>query len=344
LICALLVALATPLFVYSAWLFSEPLTAALWLGAALALFGIPAEIKISWQRAAVAGVLLGFSLHVRPTSLLAALIFIAAVILRDREKSFKAAGVLTSIVGAAGLIYLLRNLSLYGSLFDFGYPRFAEAGRELNTFHTPLYVGLYGFLLSPGKSILLFCPPIVLAIAGMRRLWRRDRGLALVCGLIPLVYLFFYSTYTSWEGIYSYGPRYLVPSAVLLCVAISAWFLDPPAWLSKALWLSFGLGFVIQAIGLSMNIVEDMVTNHYYDTSWNYQIGYSAITGQLHLIAKYLGGTPAQLGMGFDRWFLFMGKAGLPVSTIAMLLVPMVGGFLVCGWLLVREFRAVDVK
>lgn len=344
LICALLVALATPLFVYSAWLFSEPLTAALWLGAALALFGIPAEEKISWKRAAMAGVLLGFSLHVRPTNLLAAFIFIAAVNLRDREKSFKAAGMLTAIVGAAGLIYLLRNLNLYGSLFDFGYPRFAEAGRELNTFHTPLYVGLFGFLLSPGKSILLFCPPIVLAIAGLPRLWRRDRGLALVCGLIPLVYLFFYSTYTSWEGIYSYGPRYLVPSAVLLCVAISAWFLDPPAWLGKALWLSFGLGFIIQAIGLSTNIVEDMVTNHYYDASWNYQIGYSAISGQLHLIVKYLGGAPAQLGMGFDRWFLFMSKAGMPTSTIAILLLPMLAGVVVCGWLLVREFRAVDAK
>ena len=117
LTCALLIALASPLFVYSGWLFSEPLTAALWLGAALALFGIPADEMISWNRAAVAGVLLGFSLHVRPTNLLAAFIFIAAVNLRDREKSFKAAGVLTGIVGVAGLIYLLRNLSLLWQRF-----------------------------------------------------------------------------------------------------------------------------------------------------------------------------------------------------------------------------------
>jgi hypothetical protein len=344
LICALMVALATPLFVYSGWLFSEPLTTALWLGAAWTLFGIPADEKISWERAALGGVLLGFSLHVRPTNLLAAFIFIAAVNLRDREKSFKAAGVLTAIIGVAGLVYLQRNLSWYGSLFDFGYPRFAEAGREPNTFRTPLYVGLYGFLFSPGKSILLFCPPIVLAIAGLPRLWRRDRGLALVCGLVPLIYLLLYSTYTSWEGIYSYGPRYLVPSAVLLCVAISAWFLDSPTWLGKAMWLSFGLGFVVQVIGLSTNIVEDMVRNHYYDAKWNYQIGYSAITGQLRLIAKYLGGAPAGLGMGFDRWFLFLAKAGVPGSTIALLLAPMVVGLVITGWLLVREFRTADAK
>jgi hypothetical protein len=344
LICSLIVALASPLFVYSAWLFSEPLTTALWLGASLALFGIPADELISWKRAVVAGVLLGFSLHVRPTNLLAAFIFIAAVNLRDREKSFKAAGVLTGIVGVAGLIYLLRNLSLYGSVLDFGYPRFAEAGRELNTFHTPLHVGLFGFLMSPGKSIVLFCPPIVLAIAGLRRLWQRDRGLTLVCGLIPLTYLLFYATYTSWEGIYSYGPRYLVPSAVLLCVAISAWFLDPPAWLDRAVWLSFGLGLIVQLIGLSTNIVEDMVTNHYYDASWTYQIGYSAISGQLRLITKYLGGAPAGLGMGFDRWFIFLSKAGVPGTTIAMLLVPMLLGTVVAGWLLVKEFCAVEAK
>lgn len=342
LICVLLLALATPLFVYSGWLFSEPLTAALWLGAAFVLFGIPSEQRISWKRAALAGVLLGFSLHVRPTNLLTALIFIAAVNLRDREKSFRAASVLTAVVGAAGLIYLLRNLSMYGSILDFGYPKFAESGRELNSFHTPLVVGLYGFLLSPGKSILLFCPPIVLAIFGLPRLWRRDRGLALVCGLVPMMYLFLYATYTSWEGIYSYGPRYLVPSAVLLCVAIGAWFLDPPGWLSKALWASFVSGSLVQAIGLSTNIVEDMVTNHYYDAQWNYQIGYSAISGQLRLLSKYLGGAPAPLGMGFDRWFLFMAKAGMPQATILMMIVPMVVGLLVSGWLLVREFR--DVK
>jgi hypothetical protein len=48
--------------------------------------------------------------------------------------------------------------------------------------------------------------------------------------------------------------------------------------------------------------------------------------------------------MGFDRWFIFLSKAGVPGTTIAMLLVPMLLGTVVAGWLLVKEFCAVEAK
>jgi hypothetical protein len=54
-----MLALASPLAAYSAWFFSEPMGAALLVGAALALFGGDVNIPISKGRAAVAGVLLG---------------------------------------------------------------------------------------------------------------------------------------------------------------------------------------------------------------------------------------------------------------------------------------------
>ena len=336
------VGLASLLFVYSGWLFSEPLTTAIWLGAALALFGIEQGHEISSRRAIIAGLLLGFSLHVRPTNLFGTFIFIAAVLLRNSPKKIQTAAIVSAAVGTAGIIYLLRNYSFYGNALEFGYPQFVEGGREANTFDNPIYIGLFGFLFSPGKSIILFCPPILLGIVGLSRLWRRDRGLALVCGAIPLIYLLFYSIYGNWEGTYSYGPRYLVPSAVLLCVGICGLFLEKPAWFGRALATVFALGFLVQVIGLSTNIIEDMVGNRYYDAKWNYQLGYSAITGQLHLIGKYLGGAPAGLGMGFDRWFLFLRKAGVPGSTVAMMLIPIVIGFLVFGWMLLREFREAE--
>lgn len=337
IIVALVIALATPLFVYSAWFFSEALTAACWIGAAYALFGVPRDKVASLQRAAFAGLLLGFALHVRPTNVFAAFIFLLAMFVRDRRRALKPAIIAAAVVGALGVVYLVRNFNLYGSILDFGYPHYAEGGRDILSFHQPLYIGLTGFLFSPGKSIILFCPLILLAIPGLGRLWCRDRGLALVCGFVPLTYLLFYSHYSSWEGAYSYGPRYLVPSLVLLCVALAAWFLDPPHWWRKALAVGFGVGLAIQLIGLSTNILEDMVKNHYYDEHWFYQMGYSAITGQLRLIAKYAGGAPAPLGLGFDRWFLFMHKAGMPGWIIASLVAIMLLGLVVCGWRLLRD-------
>jgi len=201
-------------------------------------------------------------------------------------------------------------------------------------------MGIGALLFSPGKSALLFCPLALLAIPALGRLWRRDRGLAVVCGAVPLVNLLFYGHYSSFEGSYSYGPRYLVPSLVLLCVALGAWMLDPPKWWRKAFVALFAFGLAVQVIGLSTNVLEDMVANHYYDARYFYQTGYSPITGQLRLIAKYAGGAPAPLGMGFDRWFLFAEKAGFPMWLIAALLAIMTAGLAISGWKVWKQVRA----
>ena len=101
----------------------------------------------------------------------------------------------------------------------------------------------------------------------------------------------------------------------------------------------FALGLAVQVIGLSTNVMEDMVANHYYDTRYFYQLGYSPIPGQLRLMAKYAGGAPAPLGMGFDRWFLFADKAGIPVWLICLLMALMTAGLVLSGWRLVRTLR-----
>jgi hypothetical protein len=340
MVVAAAMAFASPLFVYSAWLFSEPLTTGLWMGAALALFGAPAAAPVSWQRTAVAGVLLGTSLYVRPTNAIAAVIFVVAMWLRKRGGDLRAALIVSVVVAVFGVSYLARNAQMYGSFTDFGYPSIAEGGRELNTFHTPLLVGLTGFLFSPGKSVFLFFPLAVLAVAALPRIWTRDRGLAFVCGAIPAAYILFYARYTQWEGIYSWGPRYLVPPIILLGVALSVWFAGRPKWFEKVFAALFALGVLIQLVGLSTNIVEDMVRNHYYYSNWQYRWSYSAITGQLSLLGKYLGGAPAPLGYGFDRWFLFLSKSGASAAAVWALVLVMSVGFAVSGWLLAKEWRA----
>jgi hypothetical protein len=338
-VTAVIVGLATPIFVYSGWFFSEPLTTVCWLGAAYSLFGLPGDQPITARRAAIAGLLLGFALFIRPTNVLASFVFIGAVSVRDRQRAIKPVVILCAVVGVLGMAFLLRNLHLYGSMFDFGYPKYAEAGRETSSFDVSWRLGLYAFLFSPGKSVLLFCPPIVLAIAGLPRLWRRNRGLAFVCLFVPLVYLLLFSHYSNFEGGYCYGPRYMVPSLILLCVALASWFVDPPRWWRRGLAAAFVLGLAVQLIGLSTNVIEDMVSHHYYDARYYYQIGYSPIAGQLRLIAKYMSGAPAPLGMGFDRWFLFAPKAGMPHWIIGVLLTIMIVGLLLSGWKLLWNAR-----
>jgi len=330
---ALVIALATPLFAYSAWFFSEPLVAALLLAAALALFTGEAAVPISWKAAAIAGIFLGVALWVRPSHLIAAPVFFVALLLRDRKKGLTAAFTLAVVVGIFGGAYLVRNQIYFGNAFEFGYPDVAEGGRHLNTFRTPLATGLFGFLLSPGKSVFLFAPPIVLAIAGLRRLWRRDAGLAVVAAGLPLIYLLFFARYTQWEGGYCVGPRYLVPALVVLCLGLGPMLAEAGPRVGKLAVILFAAGVLVQGISISTSFLEDQATGSYYDAQWNYRMEYSSIVGQGRLLLHYMTTSqPAPIGLGFDRWFVFLGKAGVSRGLLATGLCLELAGLVFFCW------------
>jgi hypothetical protein len=342
LLCSFMLAFSTPLFVYSGWLYSEPVTAALFALSALLLFATGRQPSVS--RSLLAASLLGFSIHVRPANLITVLVFIGASMLlkeRDGEKSaaLRTSKILIGVVVLSGLLYLLRNYAFFGSPFDFGVPATAENGKDLESWHNPFWRGVFGFLFSPGKSVILFCPPMLLGILGLTRLWRQNRPLAALATVAPIANLALYSFRTQWEGSYCYGPRYLLPSLVLLCFPIAALFRDPPRWLPPAFWSAALFGFLIQAIGLSVNILEDMVRNHYYDVHWDYQLSYAPIPGQLQLIWKYLHTAPSAIGLGWDRWFVLLGAAGASPSLLNGVVSLFVVGALTFGLLIWRQFR-----
>ena len=330
---ALILALATPLFAYSAWFFSEPLVAVLLLAAALVLFTGEAETPIPPKLAAIAGIFLGVSLWVRPSHLIAAPVFFLALLIRDRKKGLAAAFTLAVVVGIFGGAYLVRNEIYFGNPVEFGYPDVAEGGRHLNTFRTPLVTGLFGFLLSPGKSVFLFAPPIVLAIAGLRRLWKRDAGLAVVAAGLPVIYLLFFARYTQWEGGYCVGPRYLVPALVALCLGLGPMLAEAGPRVRKLAVVLFVAGVLVQVISISTSFLEDQATGRYYDAQWNYRMEYSSITRQGRLFLHYVTTSqPVPIGLGFDRWFVFLGKAGVSRGLLAAGLCVEVAGLFFSGW------------
>ena len=330
LFAAALLGVGTPIFAYSGWLFSEPISAAIFMGVAWLLFGGGRE-PISLRKALVAGLILGLATMVRPTDGLAIPVFAAAVLVREGKAALRSAFVLCVALCAAAAvgvgILLIHNAVLFGSPFQFGYPAAAEGAKRLNTFETPLWKGLYGFLFSPGKSVFLFAPPVILALAGWRRLWKMERGAATVAMALPLVYLFFYARYTQWEGGYCVGPRYLVPSIALLCLGLGPMLEAGGARVKQMAGVLLVLGAMVQCVSLATSFMEDQVPRgHYYDANWTYRLGYS-LSGQIHLLLKYLGsGAPARLGLGWDRWFVFLYKGGISGVTLAGLGVGMAGG------------------
>jgi hypothetical protein len=342
LCAAVMIALATPLFAYSAWFFSEPLVAVLLLAAALVLFTGEAA-ACSTESAAIAGIFLGVALWVRPSHLIATPLFFVALLIRDRKKALVAAFALAAVVGIFGGAYLLRNQIYFGNAFEFGYPDVAEGGRHLNTFQTPLASGLFGFLLSPGKSVFLFAPPIVLAIAGVRRLWKRDAGLAVVATGLPLIYLLFFARYTQWEGGYCVGPRYLVPALVVLCLGLGPVLAEAGPRVRQLAVLLFAAGVFVQVISISTSFLEDQATGSYYDAQWNYRMDYSSVARQGRLLLHYLTTSqPAPIGLGFDRWFVFLGKAGVSRGLLAMGLCVEFAGLFFFGWPLKKALSLME--
>jgi hypothetical protein len=316
-----LLALATPLYSYSGWFFSEPLAAALIAGAALVLFGRAAEEPVPPPAALLAGMLLGYAVFTRFTHLLAGILFVIAVLLRDGRRGLRAA-VTVAVFSFLGLFALLAlNYSHFGNAFEFGYPEMAEGGKRLNTFETPLSVGLFGFLFSPGKSVFLFAPPILLALYGLPTLWRRDRGLAAAAALTPLAYLLFFARYTQWEGGYCFGPRYLVPPLALLCLALGPALAGAGPRLRRAAMVLLLAGFLVQSVGLGTSFLQDQAQRGaYYDAQYNYNLNYAPLVSQSRLFWRSLTSPePAPLGLGFDRWFVFLAKGGVAPATLATL-------------------------
>jgi hypothetical protein len=323
---AIIVGLGTPIFAYSGWLFSEPLTAAIFMGVALLLFGRCHE-PITLRTALIAGLILGLATIVRPTNVLAIPVFAAAVLVRDGKPALRPAFILCAASAIGVALLLAHNALLFGGPFQFGYPTTAEGAKRLNTFDTPLWKGLDGFLLSPGKSIFIFAPPVILALAGLRRLWKLERGVATVAIVLPLLYLFFFARYTQWEGGYCVGPRYLVPSIALLCLGLGPMLAPGASHIKKLALFALALGAFVQCVSLATSFMEDQVPRgRYYDADWTYRLNYS-LSGQIHLLWKYLTSSePARLGFGWDRWFVFLHKGGVSGATLAVLGLCMVAG------------------
>jgi hypothetical protein len=342
LFAAGILAFATPLAVYSGWLYSEPLAAALLLAAAAVLFSTPQTAHISILRGLSTGALLGAAIWVRPTHVIAVPVFLAAMLVRERKKGWGPAIALAAVAGTAVALLLWRNSYLHGNLLDFGYPSAAEGGKDLITFQTPLETGLLGFLVSPGKSIFLFSPPILLAMLGLPRAWRRDRGLAVVAAAAPLVYLLFFATYTQWEGGYCYGPRYLIPALALLGLGIGP-ALEAASRRVRLLAVAvFAGGFLVQAAGSAVSFLEADVAGGYYDAQYNYRMSFSPIAMHIHLLVHYAVSGAAPIGRGFDKWWVFLSKAGVSMTALLALASGLLLSAVVSVWWLRRGFERAN--
>jgi len=165
----------------------------------------------------------------------------------DRERRRARLLVFLAAAGIGVALWMKYNALRFGSPFDSG--KVGHPSAHPGALGNPV-VGLAALLLSPGKSVFLYSPPIILAALGWRRFAAREGSLARAVLAATLPQLLVVSTLSFFHGDWCWGPRYLIPM-------LPMWGLAMPFAAERRLARRLapalvGLGLVVQLLGLSL--------------------------------------------------------------------------------------------
>jgi hypothetical protein len=190
------------------------------------------------------------------------------------------------------LLYLGLNYYRFDTIRDPAFNNILKSSASI-------FVGLYGNLLSPGRSIFLYSPPLILALLGFRQFYRRFRYEALLVAGVAICYIVLYSIPVDWDGGWSWGPRYLVATIPFLMLPLG-YFLTSKTRVAIATVLGV-LGAAIQLLGIIIN---------YSYVYWEWT-NMHLIPGTSYLFVPGISAIPMSLrdlfaGRNVDMWLIWV--------------------------------------
>jgi len=120
-----------------------------------------------------------------------------------------------------------HNAVRYGGIWPSGY----DKGWGALGFSTPLYVGLWGLLASPGKSFFLYAPVCLLGLISGGAFFKGNRNEALLFLGITVAYTVPHALWCLWAGDWAWGPRFLLVITPYLILPAGVFF---GSWFMKA--------------------------------------------------------------------------------------------------------------
>jgi hypothetical protein len=151
-------------------------------------------------------------------------------------------------LGIAG--WLTYNAVRFGNPLFF-VDKLPQEGHPAGTLLGNPVAGVSSLLFSPGKSVFLYSPPLVLGLLGIGGLWRKQPILALVLGTASAIQLLFVSSLRFFGSDWAWGPRYLV--AVLPLWALAFPFVSTSTIRRSIVSAVVGLGIAVQVMALSVD-------------------------------------------------------------------------------------------
>jgi hypothetical protein len=227
---AAIYAFTTTAWPYSGTFLSEPLSAAVLLAAAL-------EVT-RWRRDGrahqlwIAAGLAGLSVHVHVLNAFAIPCLFAYALglgcvrtdswthaLAEHRRTW----IIAALLCGLGLALLgLSHWWRFGSPFETG--RFDHYGHWVWPFEA-----LVTIAIAPGRSLLIYSPPLLLALWAWPALRRSDPATAYFVLALTLTRLLFVACRSDWHGGWAIGPRYLVPTIPFLLVPLAGWLARWPS-------------------------------------------------------------------------------------------------------------------
>jgi 4-amino-4-deoxy-L-arabinose transferase and related glycosyltransferases of PMT family len=213
-------------FATSTWSISSQ---ALWqhgmvelLFAALLYLSIKNTKQDSWVYILAMGIVTGFFVFNRPPDAILLIPILFYILWYQRQR------IHIYLVGSliAGLPFLYYNYTFFGNVFG-GY----SENLSLFAFNSSFGIHYLGLLISPNVGLFIYCPVLILSLAGIWVVWKRKnspiKNVMLVAGLAVLLEVLLYSFFTLWysSASFCFGPRFLTGLVPVLCLYIG-YFLD----------------------------------------------------------------------------------------------------------------------
>ena len=226
-------------------------------------------------------------------------------------------------IGAGPLLVALGayNVARFGSPWQTGYaPAHAAFSEPVRLFQTPLLTGLGGQLVSPGKSVFLFNPILILCVIGLVQLWRTHRPLALSAACALAATILFHARYTYWSGDLAWGPRYMASVMglfVLGMVPVLQW--RRGRWLVAALIV---VSVIVQMASVTYSFGLEFAQDRRHGTipdEYVWDIRQSQLPARFRNIALHAMGRPNLTSMAPARERPDFCQVHTGVSTVAKL-------------------------
>ena len=210
-------------------------------------------------------------------------------------------------------------------------------------FGFPSLTALHGFLLSPGDSMFLFTPLLLLLPWTMRELFRKHPAEAAAAALLSLSYLVFYTSFRVWHGLWSaIGPRYLSPIVPVLLLPLAGWIDSRGGGRGRA-WLAVAplaaIGFLVQAVNAATNF--GFVANHEGYPDFRPEYGFLFIPAVSPIAAEVRA--VFEGGGSVDFWLLNVWR-GLGLFRLLEVVIPLAALMALCLWRLSRALRAAPAR